>query len=90
MTNFEWAKNMAASDDLIEKVLKANEIDYSISVMPVIMEEMMSDGDDETRKLLVDYLYASEDEKAAMDATLMHICGWSLNTLLEKMTEEKE
>lgn len=84
MSTFEWAKDFQTSDNVINEILEAN---GSFSIMPIIMIEMSSDGDNETRKLLWDYKHANEDERAAMDATLIHICGWSLKSLIEKEEE---
>ena len=85
MSYFEWAKDCSTSDSMIDEILETNE-DYSI--IPTILMEMESDGDDCTRKLLWDYKHANEDEKAAMDATLIHICGWSMKSLIKMQKGE--
>ncbi len=82
--DLSWAKDMQTSDEMINEAIKAFHED-DCSVVCQVADEIQSDGDDDTAKLLQMYKYASEDQKAVIDATLVHLTGWSLRSLLERM-----
>ena len=51
------------------------------------MQEMMSDGDDDSDKLLDLYLESTAEERALLDCALIALCGWSLHTIIDMMTK---
>lgn len=55
------------------------------SVINKIMEEMASDGENESDKLLALYEESTKEERALLDSALIAICGWSLHTIIEMM-----
>ena len=83
MEVFEWAKTMETPDELIEEALRANE-DDEVSIVGEAFEQMATDSDDDTWRLLTDYRNASTEQKNAMDAVLVHITGYSLQSLIKK------
>ena len=87
--NFNWAKDMQAPDELIEKAREKHDADRDQTILQTIADEIFSDDCDDSNKLLWDYQHATEDEKAVIDATLIHLCGWSLKTLLETFLNEE-
>lgn len=62
-------------------------VEQEESIIGKIAEEMASDGDDESGKLLNLYLESTAKERALLDCTLMALCGWSLHTIISMMTE---
>ena len=60
------------------------------SVIGKIMEEMVSDGDDESDKLLNLYLESPPKERALLDCALIALCGWSLHTIIDMMTKPED
>ena len=55
------------------------------SIIGKIMAEMVSDGDDDSEKLLDLYLESTPKERALLDCALMSLCGWSLHTIIDMM-----
>lgn len=53
------------------------------------MEVLNDDGnlEDQSLRLLAEYNAASEAEKAKIDNVLICICGYSMNSLLEKLRD---
>ena len=54
-----------------------------------IMEEMMSDDENDTERLLFAYENATEEERAIMDYVLVCLCGYTMNTIIEHAKEYK-
>jgi hypothetical protein len=54
------------------------------NIIPALREEMASDGENESDKLLAYYLRCNTQEKAVVDNVMMYICGWTFETLLKK------
>jgi hypothetical protein len=54
------------------------------NLIPTIMEEMESDGENESDELLAYYLRCNAQEKDVVDNVLMYLCGWIFETLLKK------
>ena len=54
------------------------------NLIPTIMSEMESDGENESDRLLAYYLRCNTQEKAVVDNVLMYLCGWTFETLLGK------
>lgn len=57
------------------------------SIIGKITQEMMSDGDDDSDKLLDLYLESTAEERALLDCALITLCGWSLHTIISMMTK---
>ena len=81
---FEWAKDMASSDELIDEALATVEND-KVSVSMKIANEIIGDEDDESDRLLMAYKSATDEQKCAIDATLVSLTGWSLRHILEDL-----
>ena len=65
-------------------------IEKEKSIVAKIMEEMVSDGDDESDKLLNLYLESTPKERALLDCALIALCGWSLHTIIDTMTKPED
>lgn len=65
-------------------------IEKEKSIVAKIMEEMVSDGDDESDKLLNLYLESTPKERALLDCALIALCGWSLHTIIDMMTKPED
>jgi hypothetical protein len=60
-------------------------VDVKINmIVPTIMEEMQTDRDNESWGLLHHYKACDAKERAAFDAVLLFLCGWTFETILEK------
>lgn len=79
--HFNWAKGNTTKEQ-IEMA-----INEDMDVIERICKEMMSDYDNDSMSLLVDYQMATEEERAVMDAVLVDLCGWSLGSIIEKIKE---
>lgn len=86
---FEWAKPCSVSKAKINKALKMVE-EEEASIICKIQNAIETDTDDESERLLMAYMNATPKEKAAIDGTLVHICGYSLGTLIKQMLGEEE
>lgn len=54
------------------------------NIIPVLMGEIESDGENESDLLLNYYLRCNAQEKAVVNNVMIYLCGWSFETLLEK------
>ena len=54
------------------------------NIIPVLMGEIESDGENESDKLFNYYLRCNTQEKAVVNNVMIYLCGWSFETLLEK------
>jgi hypothetical protein len=54
------------------------------NIIPTLMGEIASDGQNESRKLLKYYMQCNRQEKAVVNNILMYICGWTFPTILKK------
>ena len=54
------------------------------NIIPMLMGEIESDGENESDKLLAYYLRCHTQEKAVVNNATIYLCGWSFETLLEK------
>ena len=60
-------------------------MDEKISnIIPTIITEIESDGENESERLLDYYLNCTAKERAVVDNVLMYLCGWTFATLLGK------
>ena len=54
------------------------------NIIPTLMGEMASDGENESRELLDYYMGCDTPERSVVNNVMMYLCGWSFETLLEK------
>ena len=54
------------------------------NIIPVLMGEIESDGENESDLLLNYYLRCNTQERAVVNNVMIYLCGWSFETLLEK------
>jgi hypothetical protein len=54
------------------------------NIIPTLMGEIESDGENESDRLLNYYLKCNQLEKAVVNNVMIYLCGWSFETLLEK------
>ena len=54
------------------------------NIIPMLMGEIESDGENESDKLFAYYLRCTTQEKAVINNVMIYLCGWSFETLLEK------
>jgi hypothetical protein len=54
------------------------------SIIPRLMEEIESDRENESDRLLAYYSTCNTQEKAVVNNVMIYLCGWSFETLLEK------
>lgn len=66
-------------DEQIEYAMKEK-----LDVISAIKEEAMSDDENESFNLLNYYRSASDEQRSVMDCVLVCICGWTMNTIIEK------
>lgn len=76
MLKVDYAKGMTTD----ESVKKALENRYD--VCEVLTTEILSDCDREPHAALQLYADANEHERAVMDALLINLCGWSMNSII--------
>ena len=53
-------------------------------IIPMIFDEMGSDGENDSEELVAYYNGVSSEQRAAMNEMCMFLCGWSLETILER------
>lgn len=70
-------------DETVERA-----IDYDYDVITVIKKEMETDCDWESLKLLELYLQADEKERAILDAALVCMCGWTMESIITNIEED--
>ena len=51
-------------------------------IIPMIFDEMGSDGEKDSEELVAYYNGVSSEQRAAMNEMCMFLCGWSLETIL--------
>jgi hypothetical protein len=54
------------------------------NIIPTLMEEIASDGKNESKKLLLYYVRCKRQEKAVVNNIFLYICGWTFPTILKK------
>ena len=57
-------------------------LDSEVDVVSKILEEMVTDDENESDGLLRDYLEASEIERSIMDSVLARLCGWTMEMII--------
>lgn len=63
-------------------------IQNKLKIKQIIQNELNNDTEDESEKILSLYIMASKEQRAAMDALLVCICGETLSTIIGKAKEE--
>jgi hypothetical protein len=54
------------------------------NMIPIIMREMVSDGENESKELLNYYMECNQLERTVINNVMLYLCGWSFETILEK------
>jgi hypothetical protein len=54
------------------------------NIIPTLMEEIASDRENESEKLLRYYLRCNRQERAVVNNIFLYVCGWTFPTLLKK------
>jgi hypothetical protein len=54
------------------------------NLVPIILEEIQSDRENDSQELLAYYVGCNTQEKAAVNNVMIYLCGWSFETILEK------
>jgi hypothetical protein len=54
------------------------------NIIPTLMGEIASDGQNESRKLLIYYMRCNRQEKAVVNNVCLYLCGWTFPTILKK------
>lgn len=53
------------------------------NIIPTLLREIESDGENESRKVLLYYMRCSRQEKTVVNNVLMYLCGWTFPTILK-------
>jgi hypothetical protein len=53
-------------------------------IIPIIFDEMGSDGENDSQEFVEYYNGASTEQRAAMNYMCIFLCGWSLETIFER------
>ena len=63
---------------------------HDTALADLIQEEMLSDGDaaQYINKLASRYINGDDQFKHIVDITLVHLCGWGMDTLLRKLGQQ--
>lgn len=86
---FGWAV-FNISDTVLEEAESFSMNDEEDVFSQMVMEEMYSDTDRETSKLLHSYRMASPVSRRAIDAVSVFLTGWSIATLIERYVERQK
>ena len=86
---FGWA-SFDISDTVLEEAESLSMNDEEDVFSQIIMEEMSSDTERETSKLLHSYRMASPVSRRAIDAVSVFLTGWSMATLIERYVEQQK
>ena len=54
------------------------------NLIPTLMGEIASDGENESEELFNYYLGCNTQERAVVNNVMIYLCGWSFETLLDK------
>ena len=81
-----WA-DFAVSDEKLAAAIEACE-NTDRSFISHVVGEIISDGDADDEKLLRLYRDASKEDRKLLDAAFVHLCGWSLATLVEQFAKK--
>lgn len=68
------------NDTTLEKLKEAEEKD----VISVIQEEMATDTENDSAKLIDLYQKVSKEERALLDYMLVCLCGYTMSSIIEK------
>jgi hypothetical protein len=52
------------------------------NIIPTLMEEIASDRENESEKLLRYYLRCNRQERAVVNNIFLYVCGWTFPTIL--------
>lgn len=81
---YDWAKGETKMETIKAAYDVQSENDYGeFDVIGKIIDEALSDTENESCRLLRNYLDADETERAIMDSVLVCLCGWTMETIIE-------
>ncbi len=86
---FDWAA-YSIGNSMLEMAENLSIDDEEDVFAQMIMEEMCSDTDRETTKLLHAYRMSSPESRKVIDAVFVFMTGWSLATLIKRYVERKK
>lgn len=86
---FEWA-TFSIDDSMLETAEKISMNDEEDIFAEMLSEEISSDTDRETTKLLHAYRMSSLEERKVIDAVTVFLTGWSMATLIERYVERQK
>tara|TARA_R100000306_G_C4263180_1_gene86348 strand:+ start:203 stop:418 length:216 start_codon:yes stop_codon:yes gene_type:complete len=55
---------------------------YEMTISEILVDEILSDTEDESSELLDYYNRASDHDKEVIDRTFLYICGWTFPRLV--------
>ena len=80
-----FIRNMRTEKLLRKEVTNTKSMEEQINnIIPVLMEDIGSDGENESDLLLDYYLRCNTQEKVVVNKVMIYLCGWSFETLLKK------
>ena len=53
-------------------------------IIPKIIEEISTDGENESWELLNYYIHCSRRERAIINTVFLYLCGWTFPTIVKK------
>jgi hypothetical protein len=65
----------------ITSLLTGKKVKYMDQIIPMIFDEMGSDGENDSDELVDYYNGASTEQRTAMNDMCIYLCGWSLETV---------
>ncbi len=86
---FDWA-TYSIDNSILETAENLSMDDEEDVFAQMLMEEMSSDTDRETKKLLHSYRMTPPESRKVIDAVFVFITGWSLATLIKRYVERKQ
>jgi hypothetical protein len=86
-----WQSNLPRGANYQEKQRIRKEVsetstmeDQINNIIPTIMGEIESDGENESKYLFAYYLACNQQEKTVVNNVMIYLCGWSFETILQK------
>lgn len=73
-----------ATDETVKDALDSN-----LDIIGTIFGEILNDDENQTQYLLQNYLNSTPEQRAVIDDTLIAVCGWGMNTLIELARDQE-
>ena len=83
MSNFDWSADLEATNKQLDKAIKECDNNEDFSLVSQIAQEIASDDEDDSERIIRAYRNASAEERHVIDCILVWITGWSIKTLLD-------